>query len=58
MSDGLRRSATAAATGESGFQIEMWLGSVQITSSSVRSVSIENIPATGLTTSIQTFGPL
>jgi hypothetical protein len=29
-----------------GFQIEMWLGSVRIRSSRVRSVSIESVPAT------------
>lgn len=31
-----------------GFQIEMWLGSMRIRSSRVRSVSIESIPAAGL----------
>ena len=31
-----------------GFQIEMWLGSVQIRSSTVRSVSIGSLPAAGL----------
>jgi hypothetical protein len=30
-----------------GCQIEMWLGSLRITSSRVRSVSIEGIPAAG-----------